>query len=223
MRRAVRRQPHRLAEPLLRPVRQHRSGDQRIEAADAPVIAPLDLVRAVGAEVIERLRVQPRAERIDDEHGRLVERRRIERRRGMPVVVIDDANALARIAQAQLEVVVFELAVAGPAVQPARKPRVVGVDEVDLLERLQPERLEAVLNAAQRKRVGVLRPRQAILADRHVGDLAAAARHANQRRAGFVVGEVRNTQDIACIPPMTSAGQSSKSERSLVAQCATLA
>ena len=60
----------------------------------------------------------------------------------MRVVMIDDANALTWIAQPQLQVVVFELAVAGAAVQPARKPGVVRIDEVDLLERLQPEGIE---------------------------------------------------------------------------------
>jgi hypothetical protein len=114
----------------------------------------------------------------------------------VPIVVIDDANALTGIAQAQLEVVVFELAVAWAAVQPARQPRVVGVDEVDLLERLQSKDVEAVLNATQRKRIGMLGPRETILADRDIGDFAAPAGHANERCARLVVGKVGDTQDV---------------------------
>ena len=197
MHRAVRRQPHRLAEALLGAVRQHRAGDQRVEAADAPVIAPLEHARAVAiAKVIQRLRVQPRAERVHDEHGRLVEGRQIEGRRRVRVVVIDDANALTWIAQPQLQVVVFELAVAGAAVQPARKPGVVGIDEVDLLERLQPERIADSTGcpAAETRRCASSASGDPRRSRRRRS--RRPARHANQRRAGFIVGEVRNAQDI---------------------------
>ncbi len=117
-------------------------------------------------------------------------------RAGVTIVMIDHPNALTRIAQAQLQIVVFELAIAGAAVHPARKPSVVRVDEVDLLERLQPEHLEAVVNAAEREGVGVLRPRKAVFGDRYIRDLAAAAWDADQRRAGLVVSEVGDTQDV---------------------------
>jgi tripeptide aminopeptidase len=50
---------------------------------------------------------------------------------------------------------VLELAVAGTAIQPPLQPGVVRIDVVDFLERLQAESLQAVMNAAQRERVGV--------------------------------------------------------------------
>ena len=114
----------------------------------------------------------------------------------MAVVVIHYTDAFTRIAQPQLEIVVFQLSVAGAAVHPARQARVVRVDDIDLLDRLEPEDLETVLDAAQRKRIGVFRPSEAVFGDGDIGDVAAAARHPDQRGAGFIVGEVRNPQDI---------------------------
>src|SRR5215510_8715866 len=128
--------------------------------------------------------------------------------------MIDDANALAWIAEPELEVVVFELAVAGPAVQPAWKARVIGVDEVDLLQRFEPEGIETVVNPTERKRIRVLRPCETIFTNRDIRDLAAAARHSNERRARFVVGKVGNAQDIGKLArDRHQSVQSSKSAR----------
>ncbi len=193
---SIRREPHRLAESLLRSVRKHRARHQRIDAADPPVVAALERAPRGAFEVVERLRVEPGAERVDDQDGRLVERRRKERARRVPVVMVHDADAIDRIVETQLEVIVLELAIAGAAVEPPRQPRVVRIEVVNVLERLETERLQAVMNAAERKRVGVLDARETFLADRHVIDGAAGTGDADQRRGRFVVREVRNSEDV---------------------------
>src|SRR5688500_2845539 len=177
MQASVRRQSHRLAESLFGAVRQHRSRNQRIQPANAPLVTALDdrrldvgvssfasgvmafvgtAVQAGPTKVIQRLRIQSRAERVDNEDGGVLETGGIERARGMRVVMIDDTDALSRILQPQLEVIVFELPVAGTAVQPARDAGVIGVDEVDLLERFQTESLQAIVDATEGEVIRVL-------------------------------------------------------------------
>src|SRR5689334_15052288 len=99
MRPTIGRESHRLSETLLRPVREDGTRHQRVDAADPPVVTALERSRPASFEVIERLRIQPRTKRIDDEDSGFVERRGVKRASGVRVVMIGNADTLDRIFQ----------------------------------------------------------------------------------------------------------------------------
>ena len=193
---AVRGEAHHLAEPFFRAVGEHRPGHDGVELADAPVVAALQQLEPVAASVVQRLRLEVAAHAVDDQHRRLVVAAREERSRRVRIVMIEDEDAFVREVQLELQVVVLELSVGRPAVVPARQTRIVGHDPVHVLQPPQPHFPQAVVDAAQRKRVGVLEAREPILADGHVPQLAARAGDFDQRRRRLVVGEIRHAQDV---------------------------
>ena len=85
--------------------------------------------------------------------------------RGM---MVGNQDPVAWKVQVDLQIVVLELAVRGTAVDPSRHARVVGHDEIDLSQIVEPHGLQAVVDAAQGKHIGVFDAREAIFADAHI-------------------------------------------------------
>src|SRR6516164_7168043 len=110
--------------------------------------------------------------------------------------MIDDVDAIARIVQSQLEIVVLQFPVPWTAVQPAWQARIVGVDVIHFLQRLQTKRLETVVNPSQWKRIGMLDSSETFLADGDVLDLSAFAGNLDQGCGRLVIRKVRDTENV---------------------------
>ena len=111
-------------------------------------------------------------------------------------MMIDGHDPLPRKVQIDLEVVVLELAVSRPAVQPAGQPSVVGDEVIDLAEGVQAHSLQAVVDAAQGEHVGVFQAGEAVFTDDNIFNLSTPQRDFDQGCAGFIVGEVGTAKDI---------------------------
>ena len=112
------------------------------------------------------------------------------------VVVVGDSNAPRWILEAKLQVIVLELAIPRTAVQPARKTRVIRVDEIDLFERFEAEFLQTVMDPAQWKGIGMLDASESLLTNGDVVNRAPGARNADERRSRLVVGKVRDAENV---------------------------